>query len=205
LPEVHRLAETLARVWHVRTPEGIEDCRQTAAQALLESYPGFDDTRGIPLRVYAWKRVFHAVRALLAREAPMRRGGLEAALDEAETLHDPGDPFAAADDADALAELKGHSRSITFVRFMGDYRERAQAHPEEALDRAHAFEALKLAFGGLEELEARLLELRYWSDLSWSKVAAALGIHEKYAQRLDEQLRARLKRDLRSRGVHEAP
>jgi RNA polymerase sigma factor for flagellar operon FliA len=49
--------------------------------------------------------------------------------------------------------------------------------------------------------EQRFIELRYVQGLSHAEVAAATGVREKNASRLDEALRQRLKRDLRARGV----
>ncbi|MGK3989976.1 sigma-70 family RNA polymerase sigma factor [Sorangium sp. So ce136] len=198
------VARTTARVHGVRTPEGLEDCEQMAYQALLEASPGYDPTRGVPFSVYAWKRVAGAVIRLLTREASHRRAGLDAALEAAGSMRDESDPFG-DDDTDALNQLKAQCRELVFARFVADTGERLRAHPEDAMARARALEALRTALRGLDEREARLIELRYWQDLSWAKVAAELGVHEKYALRLDEQLRRRLRGDLRASDVDAPP
>ncbi|WP_437734951.1 sigma-70 family RNA polymerase sigma factor [Sorangium sp. So ce1335] len=196
LPMARHVARTTARVYGVRTRQGVEDCEQTAYQALLEASPGYDASRGVPFGVYAWKRVAGAVIRLLTREASFRRAGLDAALDAAESMRDASDPFV-DDDADALNQLKDQCRALVFARFVADTGERLRAQPDDAVARSQALEALRKALRGLDEREARLIELRYWQDLSWAKVAAALGVHEKYALRMDEQLRRRLRCDLR--------
>lgn len=198
------VARRTALFYGVRTPERLEDCEQTAYQALLEACPGYDPARGVPFSVYAWKRVAGAVVRSLTREAPLRRAGLEAALDAAESMRDTSDPFGDGD-TDALNQLKDRYRTLVFARFVADVGERLRAHPEDALARARAFEALAAALRGLDAREARLIELRYWQDLSWAQVAAALGVHEKYATRMDEQLRRRLRCDLRASDVEEPP
>lgn len=203
LPAALRVARTIARLHGVRTPEAIDDCEQTACQALLEACPGYDEARG-PLEVFAWKRVAGAVTKWVNREASIRGAGLEAALAATEEMRDTSDPFG-DDDADALDQLKSHCRTLTFLRFMRDTGELLRERPDDALARARAFEALKLALHGLSDLEMRLVELRYWQDLSWAKVGEALGIQEKQAQRLDERLRERLKSDLLARSIREPP
>lgn len=204
LPLARRVARATARIYGVRTRQGIEDCEQTAYQALLEAGLGFDETRGVPLGIYAWKRVAGAVMRQLTRDAPIRRAGAAAALDAAESMRDTSDPFS-DDDDDASGQLMGHCRTLAFTRFVGDTGERLRAHPEDALARTRAFEALAGALRGLDEREARLIELRYWQELSWVQVAAALGVHEKYATRMDEQLRKRLRGDLQASHVEEPP
>ncbi|AUX20255.1 RNA polymerase sigma factor [Sorangium cellulosum] len=198
------VARTTARVYGVRTRQGLEDCEQTAYQALLEACPGYDATRGVPFGVYAWKRVAGAVMRLLTRESSLRRAGLEAALDAAESMRDTSDLFG-DDDADALSQLKDRCRAVVFARFVAETGEHLRAHPEDAVARTQAFEALGKALRGLDAQEARLIELRYWRDLSWAKVAAELGVHEKYAQRLDEQLRRRLRGELRASDIDRPP
>lgn len=198
------VARTVARVHGVRARERLDDCEQTAYQALLEACRGYDASRGVPFGVYAWKRVAGAVTNLLSREASARRAGLDAALDAAEAMRDHSDPFG-DDDGDALNQLKSQCRALVFARFVADTGERLRAHPEDTMARARAFDALRTALRGLDEREARLIELRYWQDLSWAKVAAELGVHEKYAQRMDERLRKRLRCDLKARDVEEPP
>jgi RNA polymerase sigma factor FliA len=203
LPNALRVARTIARLHGVRTPEAIDDCEQTACQAILEACPGYDETRG-PLDVFVWKRVAGAVTNWVNREASIRRAGFDAALDATEEMRDTSDPFG-DDDADVLGQLKAQCRMLAFTRFTGDTGERLRERPDDALARTRAFEALERALGELSELEAHLVELRYWQELSWAKVGEALGIHEKQAQRLDERLRERLKRNLRARNICEPP
>ncbi|WP_437897782.1 sigma-70 family RNA polymerase sigma factor [Sorangium sp. So ce124] len=198
------VARTTAQVHGVRTSQRLEDCEQAAYQALLEASPGYDPTRGVPFSVYAWKRVAGAVLRLITREASFQRAGLDAFLDAAESVRDTSDPFS-DDDADARSQLLEPCRALVFARFVAHTGERLKARPEDALTRTRAFEALGIALRGLDEREARLIELRYWQDLSWAKVAAELGVHEKHAMRMDEHLRRRLRGDLQASHVEEPP
>src|SRR5262249_34280533 len=113
-----QLARTLARLRRVRSHALIEDCEQTACQALLEGRPGYDKERG-PFTIYIWKRVAGAVTRLLKRERGVRRTGFDDALDESEEFRDTSDPFG-DDDDDAKGQLKGLCLLLTFRRAMGD-------------------------------------------------------------------------------------
>jgi RNA polymerase sigma factor FliA len=204
LPEALKLARALARLrCRVCSRALLEDCEQIASQALLEARPGYDKARG-PFGTYAWKRVAGAVTRLLARERAVQRAGLDDALDASEELRDESDPFGDEDD-DARGQLKGFCRLLTFRRVMGDARVTLQEKPEDTLLRARIFQALTEALGELDEQEMRLLELRYWKELTWEEVAKEMGMSDRNAKRIDEQLRERLRRDLRHRGVEEAP
>lgn len=204
MPGALFIIRKLARCYHVRASQGIlEDCEQVGCKALLESLPRYDKLRG-PFNPYAWKRVAGAVIRYLNRELSIQGGGLGDALEEAGEFEDTSDPFS-DEDEDALGQLKGYCRSLTFARFMGDTRSALQEKPDDALIRAHALEALGAAFGGLDEQEVRLLTLRHWEERTWKQVAEALGMSEDRAKYLYERLRERLKRDLHSHGVSEPP
>lgn len=202
-PAAIQLARVLARLYHAGSDALVEDCEQAACQALLEARPGYDKARG-PFSNYAWKRVAGAVTKLLRREISLRRAGLDDALDEAEGLRDASDPFGDEDD-DAMGQLKGFCRLLTFRRVMGDTRSALQAKPDDAVLRARVFQALKDALGELDEKEMRLLDLRYWEELTWEEIAKAMGMSDRNAKRIDDGLRERLQRDLRRRGVEGAP
>jgi RNA polymerase sigma factor for flagellar operon FliA len=203
MPAAMKLARTIARIWRVRSPTLVNDCEQTACQALVESRPGYDKTRG-PFSVYAWKRVAGAVTKLLRREVARGRTGLDDALDEAEGFRDTSDPFA-AEDADDMAVLKTWCRVLTFRRVMGDTRVALQARPDDEALRAQVFQALRAALGGLDDRQMRVIELRYWKELTWKDVGAEMDLSERHVKRIDEEIRARLEGDLRGRGVEEAP
>jgi len=203
MPAARRRARKLARCLHVSSASGtIEDCEQVAYLALLESRPRHDKDRA-PFDVYAFKRVAGAVRRFVRRERRDDQTGFDDALDAAGELVDTSDPF--ADDDDALGDLKGQCRWISFRRFMGRTRAALREQPDSVLLRARIREALERALGTLSEQEMQFLTLRYWEERTWEAVGEALGVDERQARRIDERLRARLKRDLRAHGVEEPP
>src|SRR5262249_6264374 len=102
-------------------------------------------------------------------------------------------------------QLKGYCRLLTFHRVMGDTRAALQADPDDAMKRVRVLSALQKALGELDEQEKRLIELRYWDELTWEQIAEALRVSDRQAKRIDERLRERLKRDLRHQGVEEIP
>jgi RNA polymerase sigma factor for flagellar operon FliA len=67
---------------------------------------------------------------------------------------------------------------------------------EAGVLRAEAFDALRRAIAELPVDDRRLVELRYWEDLSWPDVAVALGIGMRTAQEHHERIRERLRRTL---------
>ncbi|WP_434042346.1 sigma-70 family RNA polymerase sigma factor [Sorangium cellulosum] len=199
LPEVRRVARLVARTHRVRSRDLIEECEQIACQALVEAFPGFDPSRGVPLLHFAWKRVVGAVRDWILRESSRSRAGTDAAGEIADALRFDSDPF--EDDHVTRDRLWGYYRALSLARFLGDRPELVEAGPHDALVRAETREALLQALGGLDERERRLVALRYEGDLSWAKVGEALRVNEKFAQRLDE----RLGQALREQGISEAP
>ncbi|WP_437808700.1 sigma-70 family RNA polymerase sigma factor [Sorangium sp. So ce1078] len=203
LPEVRRVARLVARTHRVRSHELIEECEQIACQALVEAFPGFDPSRGVPLVHFAWKRVVGAVRDWILRESSPPRAGTDAAGEIADALRFESDPF--EDESVTRERLSGYCRALSIARFLGDRPELLEAGPHDTFERAEALEALLQALGSLDERERRLLALRYGSELSWAKVGEELRVHEKFAQRLDERLRERLGRTLREQGICEAP
>ncbi|WP_437990154.1 sigma-70 family RNA polymerase sigma factor [Sorangium sp. So ce145] len=203
LPEVRRIARTVARTYGVRARDVIEECEQIACQALVEAFSGFDASRGVPLVHFAWKRVVGAVRDWIAREASPSRAGVDAGDQVADALRFEGDPFES--DGATLERLSGSCRALAFACFLGDCPELLDAGPHDALVRAETLDALAQALDRADERERRLIALRYGGDLSWAKVGEELSVHEKFAQRLDERLRERLGRALRQQGICEAP
>jgi RNA polymerase sigma factor FliA len=194
LPTALAAAHARCRAYRVRDSELIGDAEQRACEALYEGLPGYDRSRA-PYPIYVYKRVYFAVGRYLKHEISVRQEGLEAALDAAEELRDTSDPR--DDDEEAKDQLKAYLRYMAFRRFLGDARGMLRESPDDALVRARVWQALEKALGRLDEREKRFIELRYWGDQSYAQIAAELGVHEKYAQRLDERLRERLNRDLR--------
>jgi RNA polymerase sigma factor (sigma-70 family) len=206
LPWATKLARVICRVWRVRSPAIVKDAEQTACQVVVEKRPDYDDTRG-SFEAYLWKPVVGAVRRHLQREVFRGRTGFDDALEESDEVRDTrplDDPFA-ADDITDEALLKKWSCVLTFRRMMGDTRVAVQAQPENEALRAQVFRALNAALGGLEARHMRLLDLRYWQELTWKEVGDAMHLSDRQAKRIDEEIRERLQGDLRRRGIDEVP
>lgn len=203
LPKALRVARMFARLSGARSREDVEDCEQAAAQKLLEVLPRHDPARG-PLATFAWKHVAGTVTRLRRRGREPARSGEDDALDATEELRARTDPLD-DDDEDAKNELLGHCRHITARRCLGYTRAPLPARPDDILMRVEAFEALAIAFSGLDHAEKRFLVLRYWENLTWEHVAGAMGITVPQAKGIEQRLRHRLRRDLVRKGVDRPP
>lgn len=203
MPWAIELARTIARIRGVRSPAVLKDCEQTACLTLLEKRPKYDSTRG-PFKVFAWKAVAGAVTRMLRRERAAGRTGLDDALDEAEGYRDTTDAFA-AEDSDDMGMLKAACRFITFRRVMGDTHVALRARPDQEVLRAQVLQAARDAVGGLDERHVRLIELRYWEELTWEEIGERMGFSDRHAKRIHKEIRDRLEGDLRLRGVEEPP
>ena len=211
LPAARRLARSIAKHLGVRAPDLLDDCEQAGVLALVEVSPRHDQTRG-DLFPFAWKRIAGAVTNLVCRQGPVDRAGRKAVLEATEEFRDTTDPFAvpddpfAADDEVDIAKLKDYCRWLTFKRLTAETGERLRAAGADLLlIRARSFKALENQLGALNDQERRYIELRHMEGLSWDDVADEMGVERKYAQRIDDGIRARLRRGLRLQGVDEPP
>jgi RNA polymerase sigma factor for flagellar operon FliA len=125
-------------------------------------------------------------------------------LAEAGDLRDNCDVFSTEDD-DAREHMMAMGRQVVFRRVMGSTAVALASRPEDAVLRMQIFSVLRQAFGALDEREERLIELRYWQDKTWEEVGDALGVDKRQALRIDAQMRKRLEKDLRKRGVDAPP
>ncbi len=73
------------------------------------------------------------------------------------------------------------------------------------MTRLAAFRALKKSFPSLSEPEWTLYEMYYVDCVTWAQVGAAFDIEDKAAQQRAKKIRDKLKRELLSRGVRQAP
>jgi RNA polymerase sigma factor for flagellar operon FliA len=202
MPAVERLARATAR----RSGASCKDLQQIAALALSESARVYDEARGIPLEMFAWKAIKGAMLDYLRRESAARPERIMARLFEletAESIADCGDPFSEGDE-ERLDRIKGHCRAAAlelFLRFAGG------AWPEQGEDgmiRALSLSALKRGCGDvLDEEEARIVALHYWEGLSWEEAAARVGVSESTVKRRREEIQRKLAHFLREQGVGE--
>lgn len=201
-----KLARMVVRVWRIRSSATLMDAEQTACEVVLAKWAGWDAAQG-PFEGYLWKPVVGAVKRQLRRELGGVRAGFEDGLDEASEFQAPGtpdDPFGAEDVSD-LDALKAACRRITFRQVLGDTRAALQAQPENDALRAQVFEALGAAVGELGERERRIIELRYWQELTWPEIGERMGLSDRQVKRIDGDVRDRLEGGLRRRGVEEPP
>jgi RNA polymerase sigma factor for flagellar operon FliA len=114
-------------------------------------------------------------------------------------------PVFSTEDDDAREHMMAMGRQVVFRRVMGSTAVALASRPEDAVLRMQIFSVLRQAFGALDEREERLIELRYWQDKTWEEVGDALGVDKRQALRIDAQMRKRLEKDLRKRGVDAPP
>jgi RNA polymerase sigma factor (sigma-70 family) len=185
-----------------------EDMSQTVWQGVSEAAPHHDPSQG-SFEAFAWKRVYgkavdHAMRE--ARKSPLYLAR-RAFLPVTDQLRDGNDPF--CDDAQTLSPLKEVCHDAISRMFFGATFEAWRVQGEEGLvdhmTRLKAFRELQGAFTTLSPEEWQLLELYYIDCHSWLEVGKALDISDRQAKRRAEEIREMLKRELRLRGIKEAP
>jgi RNA polymerase sigma factor (sigma-70 family) len=204
-PMVNTMLTKLMRMFrHVP----FEDMRQIVWQGVSEVAPHHDPSQG-SFEAFAWKRVFGKTVDWAMREA--RQSPLylaqRAFLPVTDLLQDPDDPF--DDDEQTLSPLREVCHDGASRMFFGATFETWRIQGEQSLvdhmTRLKAFRGLQGAFTTLNPDEWKLLELYYIDCHSWLEVGQALGISDRHAKRRAEEIREKLKRELRLRGIKEAP
>ena len=202
------IATMLAKLRRMFAQVSFEDMSQVVWQGVSEVAPAYDSSQG-SFAAFAWKPVFgRAVEWAKgeARQSPLYLAR-RAFLPVTDHLKDPDDPF--ADDEQTLAPLKDVCRDGTFRMFFGGTFEAWRMQGEQGLvdhmTRLKTFRGLAGAFTTLSPEEWKLLELYYIDCHSWFEVGQALGISERHAKRRAEEIREKLKRELRLRGIKKPP
>lgn len=169
------------------------------------------ETPGATFRTFAWLGVIGAMLDLAAQykaQDPARAAVVLLGASDLSHFRDDADPFSEGV-GDTRSRVIGRCRSamINIEVTFGAPTWREQGEDGLALHREHvtATEGVESARATLDAEEAAVIEMHFWNDLPWNKVADALGTSESTVKRRAAMARAKLKHELMARGVHEAP
>jgi len=171
----------------------------------------FVDTKGATFRTFAWPGVMGAMLDLITQhqaQDPARAALVLLGASALSHFRDDADPFSeGVEDTRARMVFACRSAMVTIEGVLGGATWREQGEEGLLMHREHvaATEGLERARASLDPEEAAVVELHFWNDLPWSKVAAALGTSESTVKRRAAAAQGKLKHDLMARGVHEAP
>lgn len=209
MPAVDRRARWMAR----RYPElGFEQYQSLGYEALWRVAPGFDASRNIKFKTYAWQRVcgamFDGLREHRAQD-PTRLACQILGISALSSFEADDDPFSDETDEGMFAGLVKHCRAglleMETVAGCATWREQGEEGLHGQVERLHAKKELAIARGALEEEGAQIVALHFDDELAWGKVAEALGISESTVKRRAAEVREKLRLDLVARGVGAAP
>jgi RNA polymerase sigma factor (sigma-70 family) len=149
-----------------------------ALAALARALAGHDPAKG-PVRPFAAVWIAREVRHAIRDE--QERAAVEVSLGE-------------GDDPETHPALRAAERAHDVVDtllsvYLG---EELRAQGEAALLMRETWAALHREVDRLAPDDRRLVELRYWRELPWKEVCAALGIAERTGRAWDQRIRERL-------------
>lgn len=210
LPAIKQLTRTLG----AKFPRvGRDDVEQSVwvgyCEAALEANPAMPQAA---FAAYARIRVHGRMIDLCLRDwrqSPMYLAELAFGKSFAELVvaDDAEDPWIS--DEAIIDPIRAASSESIFRAFLGSTFEAWRYLGEQGLvdhmTRLTAFRELKKTFPSLSEPEWKLYELYYVDCLTWAQVGAAFGIQDKAAQQRAKGIRDKLRRELLSRGVRQAP
>lgn len=201
LPELHRLARSLARKCPRQT---LDELETLAEDALLARVHRWDPAKG-RLIDFARKEVRRdVIRAAYSEANHPPLGGAFHAMD----LHEDGieSPDLAARWAESLEDKEARALALgadqAAAGFYGYSAVRARRTPEEEFGSREVFDAMKRAAAGSEPRASALFELLFEHDLSWKEAAERLGIDERQAYRIADRPFARLRAMFAPRELH---
>ncbi len=169
------------------------------------------DTRGATFRTFAWPGVVGAMFDVAAKhraEDPTRAALALLSVGVLSHFRDDADPFSEADEDKRARMLRVCQSAVIAVEAVvacATWREQGEEGLVMHEEHVKATEELESARAALDPEENAIVEMRFWDDLPWSKVASALGTSESTVKRRAAAAQAKLKHDLIARGVHEAP
>lgn len=169
------------------------------------------ETAGATFRTFAWLGVVGAMLDMAAQHRAQDPARAALVLLGASTLahfRDDADPFSEGVE-DTRGRMMDVCRSavlnIEAVVGCTSWREQGEEGLSLHLEHVTATEEVESARASLDPEEAAVIEMHFWDDLPWNKVADALGTSESTVKRRAAAARAKLKHELMARGVHEAP
>jgi RNA polymerase sigma factor (sigma-70 family) len=179
-----------------------------AALVYVEPEP---ETEGATFKTFAWLGVIGAMLDLAAQykaQDPARAAVVLLGASDLSHFRDDADPFSEGV-GDTRSRVVGRCRSamINVEIVSGGATWREEGEEGLALHEEHvtATAGLESARVSLDAEEAAVIEMHFWNELPWNKVADALGKSEATVKRRAATARAKLKHELIARGIHNAP
>jgi RNA polymerase sigma factor for flagellar operon FliA len=157
-----------------------DDLIGVALAGLTRALAGHDPSIG-PLEPYAARWIAGEVRNAVRAEA--ERVATERPLEEADDGHD----------THPLLRAEERAHDVVDTLLSGYVGAELRAQGEAGLIRRETWAALHGEIDRLAPEDRRLVELRYWEELTWAEVGAALGIADRTAREHDLRIRERLK------------
>ena len=205
LPLVKSITSRLRNGHGLNTP--FDDLYALGVTGLMQAAERFDPTRGASFTTFAYYRIRGAILDSLRRDPEQHYGDIGGyAVSVASEIaplqapaNDNGDGGHAATGrrvrrASLLEELA--TVYLTSLDAIGDVCDDSAIHPDEEVDKKWAAERIRTALAALPDIERRVVELRYYEDLSFSEIGAKLGICKPWAFRLHRQAIAQLRETL---------
>lgn len=169
------------------------------------------ETPDATFRTFAWLGVIGAMLDIAAQhkaQDPARAATVLLGASALSHFRDDADPFSEGVEDTRARMIEGcRSAMINIEVLFGAATWREQGEDGLALHHEHvkATEGVESARASLDAEEAAVIEMHFWNDLPWNKVADALGTSESTVKRRAATARAKLKHELMARGIHEAP
>lgn len=207
LPLVKSITARLRDAHGVDT--SFEDLYALGVTGLMQAAERFDPTRGASFTTFAYYRIRGAILDSLRRHPEQHYGDIGhhavrvACRDIAPlqaAANDNGQPDGHTPSARSTprASLLNELATVylTSLDAVGDVCDESGLHPDEEVDRMRLAERVRTALAALPDGERRVVELRYYEDLSFSEIGAKVGICKPWAFRLHRQAMAHLRETL---------
>jgi len=211
---VKRIASVL---WHyVERFITFDELDAAGREGLLSAARRFDESRGVPFRVYANYRIRGAMVDAIRRSTPLPRRTYERCLainaaslvSEGEAAYAFSEHTSELSDAEAEDYLDQHLASIVTATVTATAAQRSaeaklarasdpQRTPEESYAEAELLALIRSTLGELDEIEGRIVELMYFEGMNLEQVAKALHMGKPWACRLHARAMDRLTKLLR--------
>jgi RNA polymerase sigma factor for flagellar operon FliA len=193
LPLVRSIAARLKQAYGLTAP--FEDLLGLGVDGLLQAAERFDPTRGVAFTTFAYYRIRGAILDSLRRDPDRgrlaRTGPWPRALGEPENDNGVPEREAALPDLTGLVET-----AVVRLRDVEGLADDQAAAVDEQIERRSVERRLATALGRLPEQERRIIELRYYEELSFAQIGERLGICKPWAFRLHARALRLLKRSL---------
>ncbi len=209
--DLQGLAIALARRFRGRGIE-MDDLVQVAQVGLINAVDRFDPDRGVPFVAFATptvlgelRRHFRASWAIrvprglqeTAQRVTAAADGLTVSLGRSPSVAEVANESGLSEQAvlEAMEAATAYSASSLDAQLRGaDHDGGLQRHPttdEEGFGRVEAQQTVERLLPLLSERSRRIVELRYYHDMSQSEIAAVIGMSQMHVSRL---LRAAMER-----------